>query len=199
MNKKTKTTTILSLIGLTLLSFTAAVTATDYTVLASKSTVKWTGYKPGGEHQGIVKIKSGTLSMEEDMITSGNIVIDMPTIKVTDSESTKLLNHLKGQDFFNVAKFPTSTLVLTDCKSLSVDSTGKHTLQMTGNMTILGKTQSLTFTAVNTAKTANYMFYNAKLTIDRTKFGITYKSSLLGDAMIKDNFDLAIKLIAKKN
>ena len=92
MNKKTKTTTILSLIGLTLLSFTAAVTATDYTVLASKSTVKWTGYKPGGEHQGIVKIKSGTLSMEEDMITSGNIVIDMPTIKVTDSESTKLLN-----------------------------------------------------------------------------------------------------------
>ena len=70
---------------------------------------------------------------------------------------------------------------------------------MTGDMTILGKTQSLTFTAVNTAKTANYMFYNAKLTIDRTKFGITYKSSLLGDAMIKDNFDLAIKLIAKKN
>jgi len=199
MNTYMKTTTILSIIGLTLMSFTAAITANDYTVLASKSSVKWTGYKPGGQHQGTVDVKNGSFTMDGDIIQTGSIVIDMPSLKVTDSESQKLYNHLRGEDFFNVNKFKTSTLVIKSSKSLSVDSTGRHTLEVTGDMTILGKTQPITFKAVNTAKTDNYMFYSTNLSIDRTKFGITYKSSLLGDAMINDEFDLAIKIIAKKN
>ena len=199
MNTKIKTLTVLSIIGLTLMSFTAAITANDYTVLSSKSSVKWTGYKPGGQHKGTVDIKSGSFAIDADIIQSGSVVINMESLKVTDSESTKLYNHLRGEDFFNVKKFKTSTLVIKSSKSVSVDSAGKHTLEVTGDMTILGKTQPITFKAVNTAKTDNYMFYSTNLTIDRTKYGITYKSSLLGDAMINDDFDLAIKIIAKKN
>ncbi|MFT5511789.1 MAG: polyisoprenoid-binding protein YceI [Bacteroidia bacterium] len=199
MIKKIKTTTFLSFIALSLFSFTTAITSADFTVLAEKSSIKWTGYKPGGEHKGTVNIKSGSLDIENDIIQSGTVIIDMPTIKVTDSESAKLLNHLRGEDFFNVKNFPTSTLVITSSKSVSVDTSGKHTLEVTGNMTILGKTESITFQAINTAKTDNYMFYNSNITIDRTMFGITYKSSMFGDAMIKDNFELAVKLRAKKN
>ena len=56
-----KKITILTVIGLTLMSFTAAITAqTDFTILASKSNVKWTGYKPGGQHKGTVDVKSGS-------------------------------------------------------------------------------------------------------------------------------------------
>ena len=195
-----KKITILTVIGLTLMSFTAAITAqTDFTILASKSNVKWTGYKPGGQHKGTVDVKSGSFAMDGDIIQSGSVVIDMTSLKVTDSESQKLYNHLRGEDFFNVKEFKTSTLVIKSSKSVNADSNGNHTLEITGDMTILGKTQPITFKAVNTAKTDNYMFYSTNLSIDRTKFGITYKSSMLGDAMINDDFDLAIKLIAKKN
>lgn len=199
MIKKIKTSAFLAFVALSLFSFTTAITGVDYTVLGAKSSIKWTGYKPGGEHQGIVNIKSGNLTIEDDIIQSGTVVIDMPTIKVTDSESPKLLRHLKSEDFFNVVNYPTSTLVIKSSKSIGVDTVGKHTLEVIADLTILGKTQSITFKAMNTAKTDNYMFYNSNITIDRTKFGITYKSSLLGDAMIKDNFDLVVKLRAKKN
>lgn len=199
MIKKIKTSLLVTLIGLTLFSFTTAITGVDYTVLTSKSSVKWTGYKPGGQHQGTVDAKSGSFTLDGDVIQSGSVVIDMTSLKVTDSESTKLYNHLRGEDFFNVANHKTSSLVIKSSKSVSVDTSGKHTLEVTGALTILGKTQPITFKATNTAKTENYMFYNANLTIDRTKYGITYKSSLLGDAMIDDDFDLAIKIIAKKN
>lgn len=199
MINRIKTTSILATAALALFSFTMAVTGDGYTVLTSKSSVKWTGYKPGGQHQGTVDIKSGSFTLDGDIIQTGSVVIDMTSLKVTDSESTKLYNHLRGEDFFNVAKHKTSTLTIKSSKSVSVDTSGRHTLEVTGDLTILGKTQPITFKATNTAKTDNYMFYYTNLTIDRTKFGITYKSSMLGDAMINDDFDLAIKIIAKKN
>ena len=52
MTKKIKTSVLVTLVGLTLFSFTTAITGVDFTVLTSKSSVKWTGYKPGGQHQG---------------------------------------------------------------------------------------------------------------------------------------------------
>ena len=74
------------------MSFTAAITAqTDFTILASKSNVKWTGYKPGGQHQGTVDVKSGSFAMDGDIIQSGSVVIDMTSLKVTDSESSKVI------------------------------------------------------------------------------------------------------------
>jgi polyisoprenoid-binding protein YceI len=199
MKKKINTAFTICLVGLTMLSFTMAITGTEYTVLTEKSSVKWTGYKPGGQHEGTVNIKSGSFNLENDLIQSGSIVMDMPTIKVTDSESVKLLNHLKGEDFFNVKKYPTSTLTIKSSKSLSVDSLGKHTLEVIADLTVLGKTHPITFKAKNTAKTDNYMFYYSTLVIDRTKYGITYKSSMLEDAMINDDFNLVVKLRAKKN
>ncbi|MFT5722929.1 MAG: polyisoprenoid-binding protein YceI [Bacteroidia bacterium] len=199
MTKKIKNFGLALIGAFTLLSFTMAVSGTDYTILTDKSNVKWTGYKPAGEHKGLVNIKSGTLNIQDDLIQTGNFVLDMPSIKVTDSESPKLLKHLKGEDFFDVKKYTTSTLVIDSSRSVSSDTSGKHTLEIFGDLTIRGKTLPITFTAKNTAKTDNYMFYTANITLDRTKYGIVYKSSLLGDAMIKDNFDLAIKIIAKKN
>jgi polyisoprenoid-binding protein YceI len=195
---KFKISLLVMILGLSLLGFTAAVSVTDYTVLAAKSNITWTGYKPGGLHYGTVDVKSGSLVLKADIIQSGRIVIDMPSIKVTDSESPKLTSHLKGADFFNVEGFPTSTLVITGSESIGVDSTGRHTLQVSGNLTILGKTLPIAFSAKNIGKTANYMLYSTKIVIDRTKYGITYKSSMVGDAMINDDFDLVVKIVAKK-
>lgn len=191
---KMKTTSILVLTAFALMSFTAAVMSDSYTILKEKSKIEWKGKKIGGEHVGIVELKSGTFTLEDDLITSGNFVIDMTTIKPTDTDSKKLENHIRSVDFFNVENYPESKLVITGSKAL-----GEDKLEVTGKMTILGKTNDITFTAVNSGKTENFRIYAANITIDRTKYGITYKSSALGNATIYDDFDLKVKIVAKKD
>lgn len=194
MKHKSNIALLLATVALGLFSFTTAIQSDSYHVLTEKSKVVWVGKKLGGEHTGIVKLKSGSITMDGDVITSGEMVVDMKSIKVTDSESQKLLNHIKGSDFFNVAKHPTSKLIITGSKLVGTDS-----LKVSGKMTILDKTNPITFYAVNTGKTENFRIYSADLSIDRTKYGITYKSSMLGDATIYDDFDLKIKLALKKD
>ncbi len=194
MNKTLKSLTVIGLTAISLMSFTAAVTSENFTAVKEKTKIEWTGRKVGGEHEGIVKLKSGDVTLDGDIITSGTLVMDMTTIKPTDTESKKLTNHIKGEDFFNVKAFPESKLVITGSKAMK---DGK--LEVTGKMTILGKTNDITFMATNTGKTENYRIYATNISIDRTKYGITYKSSILGDATIKDNFDIKVKLVLKKS
>lgn len=175
-----------------LLSFTQVEKNDTYNVLTDKSELVWTGRKVGGEHKGTINIKSGSFNVEKDIITSGNFIIDMTTINVTDTENKKLYNHLISEDFFNVAKYPESQLVITGSKK-----DGKKLL-VTGTMTILDKTNPITFTANQIAKTASILTYTANITIDRTKYGIVYKSSAVGEAMINDEFDIKVKLTGSK-
>ncbi len=187
-----------ALAALTLMSFTLAIQEVSYSVRLDKSKVEWTGRKISGQHVGIIKIKSGSFKLTENLISSGKFVIDMTTIKATDTENPKLANHIKGEDFFNVKTYPESTLTITGSTSQGVDSLGVETLEVTGTMTILDKTKDITFKARNTATTENFVIYKVKLNIDRTAYGITYKSSALGEATIHDNFELKIKLVGEK-
>ena len=96
------------------LSLTTSVFAGTQKVDSSKSTVKWTGKKVAGEHTGTIAVKEGNLNVEKGKITGGKIVIDMQSITNTDLTdagwNAKLIGHLKSDDFFSVATFPTSGL-----------------------------------------------------------------------------------------
>ncbi|MBO6515975.1 MAG: YceI family protein [Bacteroidia bacterium] len=198
MNKKIKNITLLLLAATSLFAFKTATQEETFNVLKDKSKVQWIGRKTGGMHEGVVAIKSGSLTLDGDVITSGTIVVDMTTVRATDTESKKLANHIKSEDFFNVSAYPESKIVITGSKVLGTDSLGITKLEVTGNMTILDKTNPITFIARNTGKSDLSRIYRANLTIDRTKYGITYKSSALGNAYIKDNFELKVKIAAKK-
>ncbi|RYF18942.1 MAG: YceI family protein, partial [Flavobacteriales bacterium] len=76
-------------------------------------------------------------------------------------------------------------------------------VKITGDLTIKGKTNSISFPAKltwNADKTVTAVA--EKVTVDRTKYGIEYKSksifSSIGDNFIYDDFTLAVKLVAKK-
>ena len=103
---------------------TASETATTYEINTEESTIEWRGTKPTGEHRGTIDIQSGSISATQEEIQSGNVVIDMTSITVTDEgiseeDKTNLENHLKGTvegketDFFNVEEFPTATFEIT--------------------------------------------------------------------------------------
>jgi polyisoprenoid-binding protein YceI len=160
-------------------------------IKVESSKVVWKGYKVTGSHQGTIAIKSGHLNFDKDILTGGSFEIDMSTITVTDLEGEykgKLEGHLKSDDFFGVEKFPTATLIFTKVKS-----NGKNSYEVTGDITIKGKTESVTF---------NVSIYGNKasvsLKIDRTKFDVRYGSTSffdgLKDKAIYDEFDLIADL-----
>jgi polyisoprenoid-binding protein YceI len=115
----------------------------------------------------------------------------MTTITVTDLQGEmkgKLEGHLKADDFFGTNKFETSKLVF---KKIATKENNTYTIY--ADLTIKDKTNEVVFDIVVKDKTAI-----ADVVIDRTKFGIEYKSGSifdgLGDATISDDFTLNVVL-----
>ncbi len=183
----------------------AAITAKTLNVDAAASQVMWIGAKPTGTHEGTLNVKEGVLKMEDDKLVAGNFTLDMTSINVTDLEGddkAKLEGHLKGTSapevadhFFNTAKYPTATFEIS--KIEAVEGKENVTHNITGNLTMKDKTKSVTLPAkvgyadgVLTAETPDFK-------IDRTEWGIEFKSSKVGEMGINDEISMKIKLQAK--
>ena len=184
--------------GLFLLAFSlsTAVFAQTKKVDVSKSMVNWEGKKVTGAHNGTMGIKEGTLKYTNGKVMGGKVVVDMQSLTVLDltnpESNGKLVGHLKSDDFFSVATNPTSELVVT-----KVESNGNsHTF--TGNLTIKGITNVVTFPATSSKEGSNSI-YKGRLTIDRSKYNVRFGSKSffndIGDKAIDDNFTLDFSLV----
>ena len=199
---KSKITSILMIAILSSFSFAAFAQKADvYTVDATKSTITWEGKKFAGAHSGTVNLASGSLSFKGKNLAQGGFVINMTSIKVTDIKDAKqngnLEGHLKADDFFGTAKHPEANFAIK-----KVEGNGAN-LNITGDLTLKGITKSVTFPATLTWNAEKTVTATAeKIVVDRTKFGVEYKSksvfSNIGDNFIYDDFTLAVKLVAKK-
>lgn len=165
-----------------------------------KSILNWNGKKVTGEHSGTVKLSDGTLTVDGGKLTGGSFTFDMNSIVCTDltdaGYNAKFIGHMKSEDFFNTAKYPTSTFKIT-----KVTPKGGDAYDITGNMTIKGITNAVTIPS--TVKvTANGIEASGKATLDRTKYDIRYGSKSffenIGDKAIYDDFVVEIKLVAGK-
>ena len=174
------------------LTLTTTVLAGTQKVDVAKSTVKWLGKKVTGQHSGTISIKEGSLDVNKGKVTGGKVVIDMNSIVDTDltdaAWNAKLVGHLKSDDFFGVATYPTAELVVTKVEGTT----------FTGNLTIKGITNPVSFTAAS-AKEGGNTVYKGTLTIDRSKFNVKYGSKSffdnLGDKVIYDEFTLDFNLV----
>ena len=157
----------------------------SYKANITESIVTWEGNKPTGSHNGVVNITTGVFDIENGVVKAGEFVIDMNSISCTDLEAgngkEKLEGHLKNEDFFDVAKFPTAKFVVSG----SEVKEGK--LNVTGNFTLRGTTKSITIPATITENEGVATFKSDVFSIDRTDFGVTYKSKKI-DAALKDKF-----------
>ncbi len=186
----------------------ASATAIDYSVDASASAVTWVGSKPGGQHNGTISMKEGSLSVKDGNIEAGKFVLDMNTITVLDIPAGEgkedLEGHLKGSKednadhFFNVAKYPTATFEIANVTPIENDSLMSHTI--TGNLTMKDTTLSVTFKANVNLGEAGLVAESNDFTIDRTKWGVNYGSKNvfadLGDKFINDEIGLKVNLVA---
>jgi len=190
MKKSIKQITTIVLIAFTTFSFTTK-NEEKKEINVETSKVVWKGYKVTGSHEGTITIKSGHLNFNEERLTGGAFVIDMLSITNTDLEGEykgKLEGHLKSDDFFGVEKYPTASLIFTNVKP-----TGKNAYLVTGDLTIKGKTETVSFNLSVYGSKAN-----ASLKIDRSKFDVRYGSTSffdgLKDKAIYDEFDLVADL-----
>lgn len=179
---------------ISVLAFTLVVLGLSaQNINTQKSSVEWIGKKIGGQHNGNIQLKNGTIDYKNNQIQSGSFTIDMNTITCTDLEdegyNQKLVGHLKSDDFFGVNKYPTASFKVTESSTFKNDKANVY-----GDLTIKGLTQKITFEV-----SKNKNVFTATLDIDRSKHNVKYGSNSffdsLGDAAIDDIFNLKIKLI----
>lgn len=182
----------------------ATAAAETYKVQPQLSSLGWTGKKIGGQHSGTINLKDGTVLVKGSQIVGGTFVADMASLKNTDltdaDYNAKLVGHLKSDDFFGVEKNPTATFVITSIKALKGDAAGNNAT-ITGNLTIKGKTNPLSFPAKVGVKNG-VAAASGTASIDRTKYNVTFGSTLFGtaaDKAVDDNFTLTFNVIAKAN
>ena len=178
------------------------VAGEKYIIDTKESVLTWEGsmvFGFEGKSIGYVYISKGELMIEKNQLVSGAAEINMNTIEYKDKESKNTpIKHLKSPDFFDVEKFPISSFAITKVESVNVRS---KTIKVTGNLTIKGITNSVTFPAEIEVKDG-IVKANGKVVIDRTQWGIRYRSGKfydnLADNAVSDDIEIRMKIVAKK-
>ena len=184
-------------------SATAAVAT--YKVQPQLSTLGWEGKAVTHGHNGTMQFTGGDLQVRNDMVTGGMVTVDMKSLKATDitdaDNHAKFVGHMSGDDFFGVEKNPTATFKITNIAPIAGAKADADNATITGDMTIKGVTQKVSFPAKVGVKNG-VAAATGKATIDRTKFGLKYGSKSffdsIGDKAINDEFTLTFNVIAKQ-
>jgi polyisoprenoid-binding protein YceI len=192
--KKILSTLTLCVAVILFMAFTKGAKTETYKVDTQLSSIDWIGRKVTGQHTGKIKISSGELLLSGKAVKGGSFIMDMTSIS---SDSEKLTGHLKTEDFFSVEKNPTSKFQIT-----KVTAAGTDRINVTGNLTIKGITEAITFPAT-VKKDGNSLVAVAKnVMVNRAKYDIRYGSKSffndIGNKAIDDEFELSINLVAKK-
>ncbi|QPK79150.1 polyisoprenoid-binding protein [Corynebacterium lizhenjunii] len=143
-----------------------------------------------GEH-------TGTISVGESIAdSSANVVVQAASIDTGNSDRDA---HVRGEDFFDVERFPEITFATT---AFDVDQDGNGTV--TGDLTIKGITKPVTLKvdaeglAEDHAGNTRFGF-EATGKINRTDFGIDFNAPLnTGGVLISEEIKLEIEVSAIK-
>ena len=162
------------------------INAQNLRLKTDKSTLKWTGKQITTKtHFGSLKFKSGNITFENGIISSGKFLVDMTSLLVKDLQGNykqKLEGHLKSDDFFSVEKFNESSLTIL---SSSKNDSG---LDVNGNLTIKGITLPIKFKLEDLAMDQEEVRWKGVLTFDRSKYNVRFRSGSffqnLGDKLI---------------
>lgn len=176
-----------------------------FTVDTDNSVLQWEGAKlTETVHYGVVQISDGNLWFKEGELEAGSFIVDMATIENhdldEDSGKGRLEGHLMSADFFNVEEYPTASFEITD---VSDSDSGDATHQLSGNLTIKGITNGITFPA-HISLSGNTAEASASFEINRNEWDVVWGGSktdqsikdMLQNNLIKDVIVFNVKLVA---
>lgn len=175
-----------------------------FATVSEGSHVYWRAAHLGGVEPrfGKLMLQSAEVMTTDNMITNAKVVMDMNNFTVEnfeDQESIdKLAGHLKSDDFFKVATHPTSTFELATI----VSQEGDYNAKISGNLTILGVTKSITFNANVMATDATVSVKSEDFVVNRTDWGLTYNTEgtegVPADYLISNDIGFTIDVTVTK-
>lgn len=180
----------------------SADSAVTYAI--TEGVVTWSGthtLKKDG-HQGTIAVESGTLMVSQGQLMSGKVTLDMHSITVTDikdpGERRDLESHLKDSDFFETNQYPKAEFVFNEVLPGKAEN---FNWVLNGQLTMKGKTKPLTIPVKITLEGETLQAESPAFPINRTDWGVNFRSGILGtarDKMIDDMVPLILKVTAKK-
>jgi polyisoprenoid-binding protein YceI len=136
---------------------------------------------------------SGTVTLDESDLTQSSIEATIDTTTI-DTRIAKRDEHLKGPDFFDVAKYPTITF-----KSKKIETAGENKFKVAGDLTMHGVTKEVvlnvegTTTPVKDPMGKMRIGGSATTKINRKDFGLSYNKMLeTGGVLVGDEIDITI-------
>lgn len=169
-----------------------------YRLDVKNSKLFWKAKKVNGGHNGYVLFRSGEIkTLSPGKYESGDFNIHMNSIVVVDQlmpkENREVEGVVKANNFFAVALYPMARMRVGN-----IVPTGKlNQYKVRGDLTVKGVTKPLEFLAmfIRSGKTLSAV---ADFKIDRTKWGINYKSGSfftdLKDELIEDDIEISLKM-----
>lgn len=176
----------------------------NFTLNEAVSVAEWKGSMQGTFNNGSFAVKSEGLEVENGKVKKGTFIIPIASIKnfnLPDEVKPQLLNHLKSPDFFNMALYPEARFAITAIAPYTGQDAGAvagANYLVTGDFTMLGKTNPVSFPAKITLTNGN-LTTEALFKIDRLKWGMTYASDpAVPEHYIYPEVDIHLKLLGEQ-
>jgi polyisoprenoid-binding protein YceI len=171
-----------------------------FEIVAAQSGIDWVGRKVTGAHNGTIDFKSGTLYFAAGQLVGGEFTVDTTSIKILDvtdpATNDQFAGHLASDDFFSSEKYPEAKLVITSVSPVTANS-----YDVNADLTIKNITHEVIFTVEVNAK-QDRAEASGKIIVDRTLYEMRFRSGNffkdLGDTLIYNDFDLNVRITAKK-
>jgi polyisoprenoid-binding protein YceI len=176
--------------------FALSANASTYDVDASHSNVGFTIRHLVSKVSGSFGDYSASFSFDEKSPEKSSGAFTIKASSIT-TQNDKRDEHLRGEDFFDVKKFPEITF-----KSTKVAKTGKNKFKLSGDMTMHGVTKPVTFEMEYLGQAKDpwgnqRAGFEAMAKIKRKEFGLTWNKVLdAGGVMIGDDVELKLQIEA---
>ena len=166
-----------------------------------KSIIDWKCDK----HKGIFKIDKGGFVTYKNQIVDGLFFIDLQSMKDLDMDkktfgtAVMILENTLKNEFLEIKKYPLSYFRLYEIKPLS-----KNLYQITGNFTLHGITNCISFKAKIEHRKNAIHFVSEPFIIDRSEWGIyrmsptRFYSDDENNWTVPDDVEIKIEILARK-
>ncbi len=187
----------------TLLPAAPAIPDGPLAVDLQESRVEWLGRNLINKHFGTAALESGHLQFANGTLTGGEFAIDLRRLECTDLAGTDLhdvlIHHLHDDDFFDVANHPTARFVITRATPVTNPTPGAPNLDITGDLTLRGKTEPVQFLATAGLTPEGKPAAQAAFAIDRTRWGVLYGSgkffNRLAGHLVNDFIEFQLRIL----
>ena len=182
-------------------------TTTDFSTLTGTYTLDVAHSRVGfiARHAMVTKVRGsfnefeGTATIDGDNPSNSSVQLTI-AVNSVDTRNEQRDGHLRTNDFFDVATYPTITFTSTAIKH---DAGAEFTV--TGDLTIKGVTKSVSFPLEFTGSAKDpygneRIGFEGTTSINRSDYGVTFNAALeTGGVLVSEKITLEFEISAIKN